>query len=238
MLNLRNLKHLFICNFLLLKKLVGMNNDLGNYRKSYDKGSLLESGISDNPLELFQKWFSEVDQHFPQDETNAMTLSTLGLDCFPNGRVVLLKKYMQQGFIFYTNYESEKGKSIIAHPKVSLSFHWAGAERQVIIKGKAEKIAADVSDGYFESRPRGSQLGAHASQQSTVVPNRHTLENQLKTLEEKFKNKSIPRPEFWGGFIVKPIEIEFWQGRANRLHDRIRYQLQSDLNWKIERLSP
>ena len=238
MLNLRNLKHLFICNFLLLKKLVGMNNDLGNYRKSYDKGSLLESGISDNPLELFQKWFSEVDQHFPQDETNAMTLSTLGLDGFPKGRVVLLKKYMQQGFIFYTNYESEKGKSIIAHPKVSLSFHWAGAERQVIIKGKAEKIAVDVSDGYFESRPRGSQLGAHASQQSTVVPNRQTLENKLKTLEEKFKNKSIPRPEFWGGFIVKPIEIEFWQGRANRLHDRIRYQLQSDLNWKIERLSP
>ena len=221
-----------------MKKLVGMNNDLGNYRKSYDKGSLLESGISDNPLELFQKWFSEVDQHFPQDETNAMTLSTLGLDGFPKGRVVLLKKYMQQGFIVYTNYESEKGKSIIAHPKVSLSFHWAGAERQVIIKGKAEKIAVDVSDGYFESRPRGSQLGAHASQQSTVVPNRQTLENQLKTLEEKFKNKSIPRPEFWGGFIVKPIEIEFWQGRANRLHDRIRYQLQSDLNWKIERLSP
>ena len=221
-----------------MKKLVGMNNDLGNYRKSYDKGSLLESGISDNPLELFQKWFSEVDQHFPQDETNAMTLSTLGLDGFPKGRVVLLKKYMQQGFIFYTNYQSEKGKSIIAHPKVSLSFHWAGAERQVIIKGKAEKIAVDVSDGYFESRPRGSQLGAHASQQSTVVPNRQTLENQLKTLEEKFKNKSIPRPEFWGGFIVKPIEIEFWQGRANRLHDRIRYQLQSDLNWKIERLSP
>ena len=221
-----------------MKKLVGMNNDLGNYRKSYDKGSLLESGISDNPLELFQKWFSEVDQHFPQDETNAMTLSTLGLDGFPKGRVVLLKKYMQQGFIFYTNYESEKGKSIIAHPRVSLSFHWAGAERQVIIKGKAEKIAVDVSDCYFESRPRGSQLGAHASQQSTVVPNRQTLENQLKTLEEKFKNKSIPRPEFWGGFIVKPIEIEFWQGRANRLHDRIRYQLQSDLNWKIERLSP
>ena len=238
MLNLRNLKHLFICNFLLLKKLVGMNNDLGNYRKSYDKGSLLESGISDNPLELFQKWFSEVDQHFPQDETNAMTLSTLGLDGFPKGRVVLLKKYTQHGFIFYTNYESEKGKSIIAHPRVSLSFHWAGAERQVIIKGKAEKIEADVSDGYFESRPRGSQLGAHASQQSTVVPNRHTLENQLKTLEEKFKNKSIPRPEFWGGFIVKPIEIEFWQGRANRLHDRIRYQLQSDFNWKVERLSP
>ena len=215
-----------------------MNNDLGNYRKSYDKGSLLETDISENPLELFQKWFFEVDQHFPQDETNAMTLSTLGEDGFPKGRVVLLKKYTHEGFIFYTNYESEKGKAIVAHPKVSLSFHWAGAERQVIIKGNAEKIATNLSDGYFESRPRGSQLGAHASQQSTVVSSRNSLENQLKTLEEKFQNKSIPRPEFWGGFIVKPIEIEFWQGRANRLHDRIRYQLQSDLNWKIERLSP
>ena len=215
-----------------------MNNDLGNYRKSYDKGSLLETDISENPLELFQKWFFEVDQHFPQDETNAMTLSTLGEDGFPKGRVVLLKKYTYEGFIFYTNYESEKGKAIVAHPKVSLSFHWAGAERQVIIKGNAEKIATNLSDGYFESRPRGSQLGAHASLQSTVVSSRKSLENQLKTLEEKFQNKSIPRPKFWGGFIVKPIEIEFWQGRANRLHDRIRYQLQSDLNWKIERLSP
>lgn len=215
-----------------------MNNDLGNYRKSYDKGSLLETDISENPLELFQKWFFEVDQHFPQDETNAMTLSTLGKDGFPKGRVVLLKKYTHEGFIFYTNYESEKGKAIVAHPKVSLSFHWAGAERQVIIKGNAEKIATNLSDGYFESRPRGSQLGAHASQQSTIVSSREVLENQLKTLEEKFENKPIPRPEFWGGFIVKPIEIEFWQGRANRLHDRIRYQLQSDLNWKIERLSP
>ena len=167
-----------------------------------------------------------------------MTLSTLGEDGFPKGRVVLLKKYTHEGFIFYTNYESEKGKAIVAHPKVSLSFHWAGAERQVIIKGNAEKIATNLSDGYFESRPRGSQLGAHASQQSTVVSSRKSLENQLKTLEEKFENKPIPRPEFWGGFIVKPVEIEFWQGRANRLHDRIRYQLQNDLNWKIERLSP
>ena len=215
-----------------------MNNDLGDYRKSYDKGSLLESGISDNPLELFQQWFFEVDKHFPQDETNAMTLSTLGADGFPKGRVVLLKKYTHEGFIFYTNYDSEKGKSIVAYPKVSLSFHWAVAERQVIIKGKAEKISSNLSDGYFESRPRGSQLGAYASKQSTVVSNRKYLENQLDSLENKFKNKTIPRPEFWGGFIVKPIEIEFWQGRANRLHDRIRYQLQTDFNWKIERLSP
>lgn len=221
-----------------MNKIVKMNNDLGNYRKSYDKGTLLESDISDNPLELFQKWFFDVDTHFPEDETNAMTLSTLGVDGFPKGRVVLLKKYTHEGFIFYTNYESEKGKAIIAHPNVCLSFHWAGAERQVIIKGKAEKIAPNLSDGYFESRPRGSQLGAHASRQSNVVSNRKILENQLNRLEEKFVNKPIPRPEFWGGFIVKPVEIEFWQGRANRLHDRIRYQLQSDYNWKIERLSP
>lgn len=221
-----------------MNKIVKMNNDLGNYRKSYDKGTLLESDISDNPLELFQKWFFDVDTHFPEDETNAMTLSTLGVDGFPKGRVVLLKKYTHEGFIFYTNYESEKGKAIIAHPNVCLSFHWAGAERQVIIKGKAEKIAPNLSDGYFESRPRGSQLGAHASRQSNVVSNRKILENQLNRLEEKFENKPIPRPEFWGGFIVKPVEIEFWQGRANRLHDRIRYQLQSDYKWKIERLSP
>lgn len=215
-----------------------MDKDLGNYRKSYDKGTLSENALSENPMELFQRWFFEVDKHFPQDETNAMTLSTLGTDGFPKGRVVLLKKYTHEGFIFYTNYLSEKGKSIMAHPEVCLSFHWAGAERQVIVKGKAEKIADNLSDGYFESRPRGSQLGAHASEQSAVVPNRETLENQLVVLEKKFENKPIPRPEFWGGFIVKPVEIEFWQGRANRLHDRIRYQLQKDFSWKIERLSP
>ena len=215
-----------------------MDKDLGNYRKSYDKGTLSENALSENPMELFQRWFFEVDKHFPQDETNAMTLSTLGTDGFPKGRVVLLKKYTHEGFIFYTNYLSEKGKSIMVHPEVCLSFHWAGAERQVIVKGKAEKIADNLSDGYFESRPRGSQLGAHASEQSAVVPNRETLENQLVVLEKKFENKPIPRPEFWGGFIVKPVEIEFWQGRANRLHDRIRYQLQKDFNWKIERLSP
>ena len=215
-----------------------MDKDLGNYRKSYDKGTLSENALSENPMELFQRWFFEVDKHFPQDETNAMTLSTLGTDGFPKGRVVLLKKYTHEGFIFYTNYLSEKGKSIMAHPEVCLSFHWAGAERQVIVKGKAEKIADNLSDGYFESRPRGSQLGAHASQQSAVVPNRETLENQLVALEKKFENKSIPRPEFWGGFIVMPVEVEFWQGRANRLHDRIRYQLQKDFSWKIERLSP
>ena len=215
-----------------------MEKDLGDYRKTYKKGALLETAISDNPMELFQKWFHEVDTHFSQDETNAMTISTLGLDGFPKNRVVLLKKYTFEGFIFYTNYESEKGKAMDANPNVCLSFHWAAAERQVIIKGTAKKIADNLSDGYFESRPKGSQLGAMASRQSSVIANREVLEAKLNSLELEYQTKAISRPKFWGGFIVKPIEIEFWQGRENRLHDRIRYQLQADFSWKKERLSP
>ena len=215
-----------------------MQKDLGHYRKSYNKGTLLEDSISDTPYALFEKWFLEVDNHFKGIEVNAMTLSTISSDGYPKSRVVLLKKYNSEGFIFYTNYESNKGKSIIKHPKVCLSFHWEGAERQVIIKGKAEKIPSSVSDSYFKSRPRGSQLGAYVSKQSSVVKNRSEIENRLIELEEKFKGQCINRPEFWGGFIVRPIEIEFWQGRENRLHDRILYKLDGDLKWLIQRLSP
>ena len=215
-----------------------MQKDLWNYRKSYDKGSLLEKDVPKAPIVLFEQWFLEVDQHFPEIETNAMTLSTVDSSGFPKGRVVLLKQFTSEGFIFYTNYQSEKGKALVLHPKACLSFHWEGAERQVIIKGSAEKTEAESSDAYFNSRPRGSQLGAHASYQSAVVESRSVIENKLKILEEKFKDQHIPRPEFWGGFIVKPIEVEFWQGRANRLHDRIRYQLEKDSSWKVERLSP
>jgi len=215
-----------------------MQTDLGNYRKSYEKGELLIENVPENPLELFRDWFIEVDTHFDVDETNAMTISTIGLDGYPKNRVVLLKKYTYEGFIFYTNYDSEKGKAIAKNPNVCLSFFWHAAERQIIIKGKAEKISENLSDGYFESRPRGSQLGAVVSNQSEVVKDRAELENKLKKLGAKFEGKDIERPKNWGGYIVKPSTIEFWQGRPNRLHDRIRYQLQEDYNWKIERLAP
>ena len=215
-----------------------MEKDLGNYRKSYEKSELLLKDTPENPIELFRTWFNEIDAHFPEDETNAMTISTIGLNGFPKNRVVLLKKYTYEGFIFYTNYESEKGQAIQSNPKVCLSFFWAGAERQIIIKGKAEKIAKNLSDGYFESRPRGSQLGAIVSKQSSIIEGRDFLETKLLALEKKFEGKEIPRPKFWGGFIVKPVEIEFWQGRSNRLHDRIHYKLDKEYSWVKSRLAP
>lgn len=215
-----------------------MHRDLGNHRKSYNKSALAEDAISDNPMELFQKWYYEVEATDGTDETNAMTISTLGLDGFPKSRVVLLKKYTFEGFIFYSNYESEKGKAIQADPRVCLSFFWPIMERQIIIKGKAEKIAKNLSDGYFESRPEGSKLGAIVSDQSSVIESREVLEIELKKLEEKYKGKEIERPDYWGGYLVRPVSMEFWQGRDNRLHDRIRYSLQEDFDWKIERLAP
>jgi len=215
-----------------------MHRDLGNHRKSYKKSALTEQVISDNPMELFQKWYYEVEAADGLDETNAMSISTLGLDGFPKSRMVLLKKYTFEGFIFYTNYQSEKGKAIEADPRVCLSFFWPNLERQIIIKGKAEKIAQNLSDGYFESRPEGSKLGSIVSDQSSVIESREVLENELKKLEEKYNGKEIERPDYWGGYLVRPVSMEFWQGRDNRLHDRIRYSLQADFDWKIERLAP
>ena len=212
--------------------------DLSNYRKSYDKSELLETTIPEDPINLFNRWFHEVEDFGGVDEVNAMTVATIGLDGFPKSRVVLLKKYTFEGFIFYTNYDSEKGKAISNNPNICLSFFWHTMERQVIIKGIAEKTTTNISDGYFESRPDGSKLGAIVSNQSEVIPSRTLLEAKLKQLEKEFQGKEILRPDFWGGFLVKPIEVEFWQGRPNRLHDRIRYQLQDDFSWKIDRLSP
>ena len=215
-----------------------MNQDLGNYRKSYEKNELLESNIPNDPINLFHRWFFEVQDFGGVDEVNAMTVSTIGLDGFPKARVVLLKKFYEEGFIFYTNYNSEKGKAIIENPNICLSFFWHSLERQVIIKGVAEKTPANVSDNYFASRPDGSKLGAIVSNQSEIIPNREFLENNLKQLEIDYQGKEIPRPENWGGFLVRPIEVEFWQGRPNRLHDRIRYYLQEDYSWTINRLAP
>ncbi|WP_422861109.1 pyridoxamine 5'-phosphate oxidase [Flagellimonas sp. W118] len=215
-----------------------MQKDLSNYRKSYEKSELDETSIKENPMEQFQKWFYEVEATYGMDEPNAMTVSTIGLDGFPKNRVVLMKKYTHEGFIFYTNYQSEKGKAIENNPLMCLSFFWPNMERQIIIKGKAEKVAENLSDGYFESRPVGSQLGAVVSDQSDVIPSKAFLQEKLDALEKKYEGKEIPRPENWGGYLVRPVSFEFWQGRPNRLHDRIRYTLQEDYNWKIERLAP
>lgn len=213
-----------------------MEQDLSNYRKSYEKDELLEENIKENPLEFFRDWFFEADNHDKVSEANAMTVSTIGLDGFPKSRVVLLKKFNEDGFIFYTNYDSEKGKAIENNNNVCLSFFWPYLERQVIVKGKASKIAENLSDGYFESRPMQSQYSAMVSPQSQVVPNREFLEDKIKEFE---KQNILPkRPDNWGGYVVFPLSIEFWQGRPNRLHDRIRYTLDKDYNWKIERLAP
>ena len=215
-----------------------MTRDLSNYRKSYEKNELLEENCPETPIELFRDWFLNADNSDMIEETNAMNISTIGLDGFPKSRIVLLKNYTWEGFIFYTNYESEKGKAIIKNNNVCLSFFWPALEQQIIIKGKANKIANNLSDGYFDSRPNGSKLGAWASNQSNVISSREEIEKSLENYEKKFKNSEIPRPIHWGGFIVKPISIEFWQGRPNRLHDRIRYTLKKDFSWKLERLAP
>lgn len=211
--------------------------NLHDKRKIYEKSQLIETEIKENPIEQFRNWFLDASENPSISEANAMAVSTLEEDGCPRTRMVLLKEYTYEGFIFYTNYDSRKGKAIEKTHKACLHFFWPGLERQIIIKADLEKIAENLSDGYFHSRPKGSQLGAAVSPQSQEIPNRQFLEEKLKTLEQEYENKEVPRPENWGGYIAKPYEIEFWQGRPNRLHDRIIYTLE-DIDWKISRLAP
>lgn len=211
--------------------------NLHDKRKIYEKSQLIETEIKENPIEQFRDWFLDASENPSVSEANAMAVSTMEEDGCPRTRMVLLKEYTYEGFIFYTNYDSRKGKAIEKTHKACLHFFWPGLERQIIIKANLEKIAENLSDGYFHSRPKGSQLGAAVSPQSQEIPNRMFLEEKLKALELEYENKEVPRPEHWGGYIAKPYEIEFWQGRPNRLHDRIIYTLE-DLDWKISRLAP
>lgn len=214
-----------------------MQDNLYNKRQSYEHGQLDTTSVDPNPMQQFRSWYYEVEDFGGVSEVNAMAVATVDQQGQPKTRMVLLKKYDERGFIFYTNYQSEKGRSIAANPKVCLSFFWPNMERQVIIKGEAETISAAESDNYFASRPKGSQLGALVSEQSSVVDQRGLLEDELSRLEDQYQDKDIPRPQHWGGYLVRPTEFEFWQGRPNRLHDRIRYTL-AGLDWEIERLAP
>ena len=207
--------------------------DLHDYRKSYEKGELNEFDLPSHWHPLFEEWFQQADQSPEIEEANAMHLSTIGLDGYPKSRVVLLKSYTDQALWFYTNYNSEKGKAIETNNKVSTSFFWPSLEKQVIFTGKALKVSASESDEYFYSRPVGSQKGAIVSPQSEVISSRESLVKALESLNDD----SLKRPEHWGGYRIVPEKVEFWQGRAHRLHDRIRYQMVND-DWSMERLAP
>lgn len=215
-----------------------MKNNLHDYRRSYEKHKLLEEEIVLDPFQLFGLWLREVEASREVEEVNTMTVTTVGPDGFPKSRIVLLKEFDNEGYTFYTNYLSEKGKAIEQNPKVCVSFFWPGSERQVIIKGIAKKTSEEESERYFRSRPRGSRLGAWASEQSSVISSRDFLEKRLANLEQEYEGKDIPKPPYWGGYKVYPEQFEFWQGRANRLHDRILFSKAGDTTWKIDRLAP
>ena len=214
-----------------------MQSDIAGLRKSYSQKSLSESDIEIDPIRQFDKWWHEAVAS-TIDEVNAMTLATASADGIPSGRIVLLKGFSESGFVFFTNYDSYKGKQLMENPKACLVFYWKELERQVRITGMVQKITEKESDEYFHSRPFTSQLGASVSPQSTVIENREWLETQYRDLEKKVSNGFVQRPEHWGGYIVKPVIIEFWQGRPSRLHDRIEYSLQENGEWKPVRLAP
>jgi pyridoxamine 5'-phosphate oxidase len=214
-----------------------MDTSVADLRREYTFQGLSEMDVHPNPFEQFKTWFDQaVAAQLP--EPNAMTIATVTSDGKPSARIVLLKDYDERGFVFYTNYKSHKGQQLVENPWGAIAFWWTELERQVRIEGCVEKVSPAESDAYFHSRPIGSQLGAWASNQSQVIESREVLEQQLQKLKEEYDNKEVPRPPHWGGFRVIPNEIEFWQGRPSRLHDRLLYQRSEDGSWKIQRLSP
>ncbi len=211
--------------------------ELQAIRTDYGKSSLDEKSVNKNPIRQFEEWLKAAI-HAQVNEPNALCLSTLDMDGFPESRIVLLRGVSDDGFTFFTNYNSQKGRDMAVNNKVAINFFWAELERQVRVMGTVAKISALESDDYFNSRPRQSQIGAWASDQSEVLQSREELEAKEKEFEKKFEGIPIPRPEHWGGYLVKPVKIEFWQGRASRLHDRLQYTLLKGGTWGIARLSP
>jgi pyridoxamine 5'-phosphate oxidase len=214
-----------------------MPSTIADIRKDYMLQSLLEKDVEANAIKQFDKWWQEA-LNSDITEVNAMTLATASADGVPSARIVLLKGYDEKGFVFFTNYDSFKGRQIGENPRACLVFFWKELERQVRITGLVEKVSAAESDAYFSSRPQGSQIGAWASPQSQVIESRIWLEEREKAYAKDFSGKQLTRPAHWGGYRVKPICIEFWQGRPSRLHDRIQYTLQENATWMIERLAP
>lgn len=212
-----------------------MSKDLSNYRDKYLKGELIEKNLPTDPFDLFDNWFEDLEKFGNERENNAMSLSTVNDKNVPTTRVVLLKQFSKNGFVFYSNYDSRKGKHIDNNPNVCISFYWPSMERQVIINGKVSKISAIESEKYFNSRPKSSQLGAIISNQSEIIPSRKYLEEKLSKFN--ISNNNLNRPSNWGGYILKPELFEFWQGRDSRLHDRIIFS-KSKTNWDQKRLSP
>ncbi|MFB5944346.1 pyridoxamine 5'-phosphate oxidase [Albibacterium profundi] len=211
-------------------------SELHTIRTDYIKSELHETQVNQDPIQQFITWFNEA-LHSEVMEPNAMTLATATADGQPNARTVLLKHIDDRGFVFFTNYDSQKGKEIAENKKVSLLFFWPELERQVRVQGTVEKISFEESETYFHSRPRGSQLGALASHQSVRIDSREVIEEKLTELEDKYKDSEVPLPDYWGGYCVKPLQLEFWQGGAKRLHDRIVYKNDTD-KWEIFRISP
>jgi pyridoxamine 5'-phosphate oxidase len=215
-----------------------VDSSIADLRQNYTLAGLSEADLNSNPIQQFNLWF---EQALAADliEPNAMTLATATADGKPSARIVLLKGVSEQGFVFYTNYDSQKGRQLIANPYAALVFLWDKLERQIRIEGKVEKLSSAESLEYFHSRPKASQLGAWTSNQSQVIANREVLEQKLASLQAQYSGEvTIPLPEHWGGFRVVPNRLEFWQGRPSRLHDRLVYDLEADGNWSINRLSP